>query len=106
MNIVYKWMDDSTYFGGNPQKPYNKGDIVPIHIFPEKLLKQFLMYGKVVQAKPAMISPVKLSISIMAHPSRASFFPRLKEKLGDDVPFSIDQKNNLLENCKAAWRLR
>lgn len=49
-------------------------------------------------------SPIKLSISIMAHPSRAAFFPRLKEKLGD-VPFAIDQNNNLIDNCKAAWRL-
>jgi hypothetical protein len=47
---------------------------------------------------------IKLSISIMAHPSRSDFFPGIKEKLGD-VPFAIDQNNNLLENCKAAWRL-
>jgi len=48
---------------------------------------------------------VTLSISVMAHPKRAEFFPYLKERLGDNVPFSIDQKNNLLENSKAAWRL-
>lgn len=49
--------------------------------------------------------PVTLSISVMAHPKRAEFFPYLRERLGDDVPFSIDQKDNLLENSKAAWRL-
>ena len=50
------------------------------------------------------MNPVKLSISVMAHPSRSQFFPYLKEKL--QIPmtqFSIDQKNNLLENCKASW---
>ena len=49
--------------------------------------------------------PIKLSISVMAHPSREQFFPHLKKQLGDDVPFSIDRTNNLIENAKAAWRL-
>lgn len=104
MNLVYIWNDDSTYMFGNPPRAYNKGDVVPIHIFQSHIFKQFLMYNKIIQAKPSLIPPVKLSISVMAHPSRASFFPHLQEKLGD-VPFSIDQKNNLIENCKAAWRL-
>lgn len=47
---------------------------------------------------------MKLSMSVMAHPSRSEFFPRLKERLGD-VPFAIDRNNNLIENCKAAWLL-
>jgi hypothetical protein len=50
------------------------------------------------------MDPVKLSISVMAHPSRAQFFPYLQERLGNP-PFSVDQKNNLVENCKAAWLL-
>lgn len=42
----------------------------------------------------------------MAHPSRAEFFSYLMEKLGIPLSqFSIDTKNNLLENCKSAWRL-
>lgn len=105
MNTIFKWNDESTYHGGNPPKAYNKGDIVPIHIFPINIFKQHLSYGRIIQTKPSLIPDVKLSISVMAHPSRASFFPRLKERLGEDVPFSIDQKNNLIENCKAAWRL-
>lgn len=73
MNTILKWNDDSTYHGGNPVRAYNKGDIVPIHIFSEKMLQHFLMYGKVIKVRPAMLPNVKLSISIMAHPSRASF---------------------------------
>ena len=50
--------------------------------------------------------PIKLSISVMAHPSRAQFFPYLCEKLRLSIKnFSIDQKNNLLENSKASWML-
>lgn len=47
---------------------------------------------------------IKLSISVMAHPSREQFFSYLREKL-ENPPFAIDQKNNLIENCKAAWLL-
>jgi len=47
---------------------------------------------------------MKLSISVMAHPSRERCFPYLKERLGD-VPFSIDDGRGLWENCKAAWKL-
>lgn len=47
---------------------------------------------------------IKLSISVMAHPSRAQFFPYLKEKLGIPLSkFSIDSQNNLLANSRAAW---
>lgn len=47
---------------------------------------------------------MKLSISIMAHPSRAEFIPYLKEKLGD-VPVSMDEGFGILENCKRAWSM-
>jgi len=49
---------------------------------------------------------IKLSISVMAHPSRAQFFPYLQEKLQLPLSqFSIDQKNNLIANSRAAWML-
>lgn len=47
---------------------------------------------------------MKLSISIMAHPSRKHFFNELIKRLDHPI-FAIDQNNNLLENCKRAWRL-
>jgi hypothetical protein len=47
----------------------------------------------------------KLSVSVMSHPSRAEFFPYLKEKLGD-VPFSVDDGCGLIENCRRAWEMR
>jgi hypothetical protein len=47
---------------------------------------------------------MKLSISVMAHPSREQFFDYLRKRL-DNPPFAIDQNNNLIENCKAAWRM-
>ena len=48
---------------------------------------------------------MKISISIMAHPSRQKYFNYLTEKLGD-VPFAIDyESKGEWENCKAAWRL-
>ncbi|MFA5391718.1 MAG: hypothetical protein WC331_09890, partial [Candidatus Omnitrophota bacterium] len=46
----------------------------------------------------------KLSVSIMAHPSREDFFPYLRERLGD-VPMAIDRGVGIWENCKNAWRL-
>jgi hypothetical protein len=52
------------------------------------------------------MNPVKLSISVMAHPSRRQYFQYLCEKLQlTYAQFSIDQKNNLLENSKSAWML-
>jgi len=48
---------------------------------------------------------VSLSVVVMAHPSRERHFSFLREKLGEDTPFSIDMNNNLLENAKAAWRM-
>lgn len=48
---------------------------------------------------------MKLSISIMGHPSRESFFKHLTDNLGN-VPFALDHNNaGEWENCKAAWRL-
>lgn len=104
MNIIYKWNDESIYTGGNPPKQYKKGDVVSLHIFPPNILKQHMMYNRIIKCEPRQIPDVTLSISVMAHPQRASFFQGLRDKLGD-VPFSIDQNNNLIENCKAAWRL-
>lgn len=47
-----------------------------------------------------------LSISVMAHPSREKFFPELKEKLGDDVPFSIDENSEgVWLNARRAWSM-
>lgn len=47
----------------------------------------------------------KLSIAVMAHPSREKFFQYLKEKLGD-VPFSIDhQSEGVWKNAKKAWAM-
>lgn len=44
-------------------------------------------------------------MSVMAHPSRAEFFPYLSRCLGD-VPFAIDNKQiGVWANCKRAWRL-
>lgn len=51
---------------------------------------------------------IKLSISVMAHESRAEYFPYLTEKLGD-VPFAIDtdgpEHRGVWGNCKKAWSL-
>jgi len=48
-----------------------------------------------------------LSISVMAHPSRAEHFPYLAEKLGIGMDkFSIDTGFGLWENCRRAWELR
>lgn len=47
---------------------------------------------------------MKLSISVMAHPSREKYFQYLKDNLGD-VPFSIDGGWGVWENCKRAWRM-
>lgn len=51
-----------------------------------------------------MTDHISISMSVMAHPSRAEFFPYLSRCLGD-VPFSIDKDNRgVWENCKRAWR--
>lgn len=47
---------------------------------------------------------IKLSISVMAHPSRKEYFNYLREKLGD-VPFLIDEESRgTAWNCERAWR--
>lgn len=49
---------------------------------------------------------MKISISVMAHPSRAEFFPYLREKLGD-IPFAIDEEGKgVWANRKKALALR
>jgi hypothetical protein len=45
---------------------------------------------------------MKLSISIMMHPSRKEYLPYLKKKLGD-WPVAMDEGCGLLQNCKNAW---
>jgi hypothetical protein len=45
---------------------------------------------------------MKLSISIMAHPKRAEWFPYLEQKLGKQ-PMALDTGAGLIQNCKNAW---
>ncbi len=47
---------------------------------------------------------MKLSISVMAHPSREKYFGYLKKQLGNS-PISIDTGFGIWENCKRAWRM-
>lgn len=47
---------------------------------------------------------MRLSVSIMMHPSREWLLPYLKQKLGD-VPVSMDTGFGLIENCRRAWLL-
>jgi hypothetical protein len=50
------------------------------------------------------MKPIKLSLSVMAHPSRERHFEFLSEKLHIPVSeFCIDQQNNLLANSKRSW---
>ena len=99
---MFVWNDNSTYFIG--RKVFEKGDIFPRGIVSESVFKNFLASGKLIYVEPPRIERIKLSISVMAHPSREYYFAKLKQQLGD-APFAIDQNNNLIENCKAAWRL-
>ena len=102
---MLKWVDNATYHGGiSGNKVIEKGDIIPRGMIPDSELKRFIQYGKIIEITPVPVKPVKLSISVMAHPSRENMFSGLRGKLGD-VPFSIDTKNNLVDNCKAAWLL-
>ena len=107
--MIYIWNDLSTYYGGNPRKAYHNGDPVPPHIFSNNLFNTYLRNGKIIKEKKPVENiigkPIKLSVSVMAHPKRQDYFQRLKDELGEDVPFSIDENNSILENCKAAWRL-
>ena len=47
---------------------------------------------------------MRMSVSVMAHPSRAQYFDYLKNRLGD-VKWSIDDGIGLLANCRRAWLL-
>lgn len=47
---------------------------------------------------------MKLSLSIMAHPSRKDFVDYLHGRLGN-IPVSFDEGCGVWENCKRAWRL-
>jgi hypothetical protein len=107
-NMDYQLIDNSVLFAG--QMKYVKGDIVPGSALSPELLKQYLRYKRLIPAQEAVVvskpltHSIKLSISVMAHPTREKYFPYLKKRLGG-VPFSVDQKNCLLENSKASWRL-
>lgn len=105
--MIIKWNDESTYYGGIcGRTPFKKGDILPSGVIPDNQIEQFLKHGKIIIIKPEPMKPIKLSISVMAHPSRAHFFPELQKKLNIPMSlFSVDKKNDLIENCKAAWRL-
>jgi len=91
----------------NKEKNFNEykyGDYIPENKYPYAIIKMHLDLGDIIELDSPKIPKIKLSISVMAHPSRSKNFPYLREKLGE-VPFSIDQKNNLIENCKAAWMM-
>ena len=48
---------------------------------------------------------IKLSISVMAHPSRKEYFDYLRENLGD-IPFLIDEESmGTAWNCERAWKV-
>lgn len=104
--MILVWNDASTYSGGNPPRLYEKGDQVPEYIFPPNILRMFLSNGRLVYVEAPRIPRIKLSITVMAHPARQQNFEYLQERLGIPITkFSIDQNNNLIENCKNAWLL-
>jgi len=47
---------------------------------------------------------MKVSISIMAHPSRKELVDKLL-KIIPNTPISWDKKNNIWDTCKRAWKL-
>ena len=48
----------------------------------------------------------KLSISIMAHPSRQIFFGYLRDTIGDcTIPISVDDGCGIIENNRRAWKM-
>ena len=50
---------------------------------------------------------MKLSISIMAHPSRIRNITYLQDKIGNcGIPVSLDDGIGIWKNCKQAWRLK
>jgi len=97
--MILQWNDRTKKFN-----EYKFGDFLPADKIPYAIIKMHLEAGEIIEVENPQIPKIKLSISVMAHPARENNFAYLKEKLGD-VPFSIDQKNNLIENCKAAWML-
>lgn len=50
-----------------------------------------------------MTPPIKVSVSIMAHPSRAHFIPSIFAALGQEVPVAWDEISNRWDTGKRAW---
>lgn len=51
-----------------------------------------------------MHNAMKISASIMAHPSRTEYISSLREKLGD-VQVAYDKGRGMWKTCKAAWKM-
>lgn len=101
--MIIKWNDEhSCMHGGNQTFKFN--DPIPHGVIPESRLQFLADQGKIVIINADPIKKIKLSISVMAHPSREKYFSELRERL-DNPRFSIDKKNNLIENCKASWKM-
>lgn len=74
----YIWNDAAILFIG--RRPFHKGEIIPAKLIHENLIKQYVRYGKIITSSVVRetIKPIKLSISVMAHPSRSKYFPYLR----------------------------
>jgi hypothetical protein len=48
---------------------------------------------------------MSISVSVMAHPSRAAFIPYIFEKLGREVPVAWDRISNRWDTGRRAWQL-
>jgi len=82
------------------------GDQGTSHASP--LVKPYQVCGSDGKTGPASLQKqnMKLSISIMAHPSREKFIPYLQEKLGGNIPVSMDSESKgIIWNCKNAWKM-
>ena len=105
--MIYRWNDNVPLHHAG--KIFKKGDTISQKITSDICIKLVTASGKIIifnetEIKP--FKPIKLSISVMAHPSRQEYFQELQDKLNIPMSqFAVDKKNNLIENCKAAWRL-
>ena len=106
--MIFIWNNPTPTHVG--RQTFRKGEKFPIGIIPDAKFLLLVEAGYIIKVPAPIVKPapesIRLSISVMAHPSRADRFTELSEKL--QIPmtqFSIDQKNNLIENSKASWRL-